>query len=202
MTETFNDAKQQRKLVDFASLPSKFPTHCHPPRFWEALGRTVATFGFLEEILAKAIFALTATTLYPVNEIEIEYKKWRSRLEGALSDPLYPLIESYSRALREHQNIDARQAETLLGHLEELPPVRNALCHGSWRAPNADGKSSLWYFNKKLERFETLVDETFLSEVQRHTCEASLRIIESVTSLGLNFPGSNSPGVSPWPASK
>ena len=34
------------------------------PQFWEQLGRTVATYGFLEEVLGKAIFAFTATRNY------------------------------------------------------------------------------------------------------------------------------------------
>jgi hypothetical protein len=38
--------------------------------FWEALGRTIATFGFLEEVLGKAIFAFTATTQYQESDID------------------------------------------------------------------------------------------------------------------------------------
>lgn len=40
-------------VVDVDALPGRFPTHLHEPAFWESLGRAVATFGFLEEILGK-----------------------------------------------------------------------------------------------------------------------------------------------------
>ena len=48
-------------IVDFKNLPQMFPTNRHEPQFWEMLGRTVATYGFLEETLGKAIFSFTAT---------------------------------------------------------------------------------------------------------------------------------------------
>jgi hypothetical protein len=47
--------------INRKELPPLFPTNRHQPDFWEALGRTIATFGFLELILAQAIFALTGT---------------------------------------------------------------------------------------------------------------------------------------------
>lgn len=66
-------------LLDRDRLPSDFPTHRHSSEFWEQLGRAVATFGFLEEILKKAIFALTATRPYTPDEIEEAFSKWRGK---------------------------------------------------------------------------------------------------------------------------
>ena len=57
-----SDDQPKRYMIDRSGLPVSYPTHAHQPEFWEALGRSVATFGFLEEVLLKAIFALTATT--------------------------------------------------------------------------------------------------------------------------------------------
>ena len=56
--------------ADPSTLPPHFPAHRHDRSFWESLGRTVATFGFLEEMLTKAVFALTATRRYGPDEIE------------------------------------------------------------------------------------------------------------------------------------
>jgi hypothetical protein len=64
-----------RFRVDFDKLPAQFPTHRHPVEFWEALGRVVATFGFLEETLGKAIFSFTATRQYPDTEIQAAYER-------------------------------------------------------------------------------------------------------------------------------
>lgn len=71
-------------LIDFNSLPKHFPTHRHDAKFWESLGRVVATFGYLEEILAKAIFSFTATKDYSEDEIEDAFSKWLPKLERAL----------------------------------------------------------------------------------------------------------------------
>ena len=58
----------------FQEFPT-YPTHKHDPIFWEALGRTIATFGFLEEVLGKAIYAFSKTRRDMQNETEAEYKK-------------------------------------------------------------------------------------------------------------------------------
>jgi len=39
---------QDRSIVNQDALPEKFPTHAHSETFWERIGRTIATFGFLE----------------------------------------------------------------------------------------------------------------------------------------------------------
>ena len=73
--------------VEFDNLPAQWPTYLHSPEFWEALGRAVATFGFLEEMLAQAIFSFTATRNYPEMEIEAVFEKWQETLEHTLSNP-------------------------------------------------------------------------------------------------------------------
>jgi hypothetical protein len=69
-----NDSEIKRFAVDIDRLPLHFPTHRHDAAFWEALGRAVATFGFLEEVLGKAIFALTATRKIAPDQIEAEHE--------------------------------------------------------------------------------------------------------------------------------
>jgi len=70
--------------VDISRLPEKFPTQMHESIFWEKLGRAVATFGFLEEILAKAIFSFTGMRSYDNSQIEEAFDKWLPKLEKAL----------------------------------------------------------------------------------------------------------------------
>ena len=91
-----DDSEPRRFLVNIQELPTDFPTHKHASEFWEALGRTVATFGYLEETLGKAIFAFTAMRRIPPNEQEAEFERWLPTLERALIDPLGGLIESYA----------------------------------------------------------------------------------------------------------
>ena len=50
-----NKEKPVGSAVDLDALPKQFPTHKHEGAFWESLGRAVATLGFLEEVVLKAI---------------------------------------------------------------------------------------------------------------------------------------------------
>ncbi len=131
-----------RSVVAFNQLPPNFPTQAHAPAFWEALGRAVATFGFLEETLGKAIFAYTGMREIPEEQITAAYEKWKLTLEHALSDTLGSLIDTYSKAVRDHGGATIENFDVLIDHLREAGRLRNVLCHGSWnKKPDAEGRS-------------------------------------------------------------
>ena len=185
-------------VVDFDKLPEKFPTHRHNTSFWESLGRTVATFGFLEETLTKAIFSFTATKPYSENEVHQAYEKWRPKLEKALTDQLGNLIETYGKAVREHPGSKIENFNEFLALLKKASKIRNVICHGSWRPPDSYGASIPFFVNRTLEVFETPVDTEFLEQVQRHTAELACAVYNTVTCMGWQFPGSNGPGEPIW----
>jgi hypothetical protein len=106
-------------IVDLDRLSDKFPTHRHEGAFWESLGRAVATFGFLEEVLGKAIFAFSATRPYNESEIEQAYSQWLLKLERALIDPLVNLIDAYAKAAREHPKAAVDNLDALLDNLRK-----------------------------------------------------------------------------------
>jgi hypothetical protein len=70
-----DEPKTNRFILNHKALPPQYPTNMHGAEFWEALGRAVATFGFLEEVLGKAIFSFTATGRIPEEKIEEEFEK-------------------------------------------------------------------------------------------------------------------------------
>ncbi|MGF1693935.1 hypothetical protein [Photobacterium kagoshimensis] len=178
-------------------LPEHFPTHKHTAVFWEGLGRTVATFGFLEETLLKSIFALSSTTQYPESEIELAYTKWCEVLERSVSDQLGSLIDTYGKCLRNYQT-QTIDLEYILIDLREAAKIRNVLCHGSWQAPDIAGGSVPFFVNRQKEIFDTAVDVEYLKQVQQHVKELSCSVINSVTQKGLQFPGSKGPGKPAW----
>ena len=190
--------KKSGHRINQDSLPDKFPTHSHEPVFWENLGRTVATFGFLEEVLSKAIFSFTATTQYEENEILKAYNDWLPKLERTLSDPLGGLIDTYGKSVRDNSMAEIENFDDLLNSLRDASKVRNVLCHGSWRLPDSKGASVPLYVNKQQEIFETAVDIDFLCQVQKHAADIACAVINTVTSMGWQFPGSNGPGKPIW----
>lgn len=177
------------------ALPARFPTHHHDALFWEALGRTVATFGFLETVLGKAIFSFTATQPYDASEIDSAYEKWLPELERALTDPLGNLIKKFGESVRKHPDATIQNLDDLLADLHQASNIRNVLCHGSWEPPDADGKSVPFFVNRKKEVFGTAIDCQFLNQVQQHVAELSCAIINTVTYMGWRFPGSSGPGM-------
>ncbi len=198
--EPLKDADSIRRFqVDFDKLPVQFPTHLHPAEFWEALGRVVATFGFLEETLGKAIFSFTATRQYPEMEIQAAYERWLPTLQRALSDPLGGLIDSYGKAVRENPKATISNLDDLTDHLRKASTIRNVLCHGSWnRRPDNQGRSLPFFVNRNSEVFETPVDLAYLNQVQRHATELACAVISTVTQMGYQFPGSTGPGEPIW----
>ena len=180
-------------VVDVDRLPPDFPTGRHDGAFWEALGRAVATFGFLEEVLGRAIFAFTATRQFSLDQIEAEYASWLPTLERALVDALGSLIDSYGRHARAHQNAP-EHLDDLLGKLREAAVWRNTICHGSWRAPDQHGRSLPFYVDRKRGVFETPVDIAMLKQLQRHVAELACAVVSTVTQMGYQFPGSNGAG--------
>jgi hypothetical protein len=187
----------KRHVIDvdkrFELYPN-YPTHRHSAEFWEALGRAVATFGFLEETLGTAIYAMTATKVIDESDVQAEFDKWLSTLQKALSDPLGALIDTYGKSVRENQSSTISNLDDLLNDLREASQVRNILCHGSWRAPDAKGCSLPLFVKWDGKIFQTPIDVNYLTQVQRHVAELIFAIMNTITHMGYQFPGNIGPG--------
>lgn len=184
-----------RSVINRDQLPNLFPTHHMQPEFWEQLGRTVGTFGFLEEVLGKAIFALTATREYPDDKLEEAYLQWLPLLERALSDQLWNLAETFGKAAREHPECTLQNLDDLIEDLKQASKIRNVLCHASWRSPDAQGFSIPLFVTKRGEVFETPINIDWLRQVQAHTANLVCTVIDTVTHMGWQFPGGAGPGL-------
>ncbi|MCM2347911.1 hypothetical protein [Acidovorax soli] len=185
-------------IIDREAIHPLFPTHLHTADFWEQLGRTIATFGFLEDTLAKAIFAFTATTKYSEVEAQKVLEKWPSVLENAMIETLHRLAKIYGQVVRDHHDADVKNVSDLVDNIKQAADIRNALCHGLWQAPEPSGKSPLSYFNNKMEKFDTPIDVAWLKKVQNHVVTISCDVIDSVAVMGWQFPGGTGPGSPIW----
>lgn len=189
------DETPKKFMADLSAAPQDFPTHLHPPEFWEELGRTVGTFGFLEMTLGRAIFAVTGTREIPEAQAEEELPKWAKTLEQALKNSLNELINDFGEAVRHNPRCEITNLDVLLSRLSEVSKLRNVLCHGSWDKPNEKGQCSVFFVNRKLMAFDTLVDISFLRQLRASVCELIAAVVTTVTIMGYQFPGSNGPGI-------
>ena len=198
MERPMAEEKRTGYVVNFASLPEKYPTHAHEPSFWESLGRTVATFGFLEEVLSKAIFSFIATRPYNEEEIQEAYEKWFPTLEHALTDTLRPLIDTYERSVRGHPDAAIDHFDDMLDDLRKASEFRNILCHGSWRPPDSAGAAYPFFVDRKKRVFDGSFDVHSLARLQNQVTDLACMVISTVTCMGWQFPGSNGPGKVIW----
>ena len=185
----------ESNTVNQSRLPPNFPTHGHHPEFWEQLGRCVATFGLLEEVLGKAIFAFTATTLYQTHEIDVAYTSWPSQLEKALYEPLAGLITAFEKAGRANQSCDHTQLELLVQELNKAAQIRNLLRHGSSQLPDSKRASIPFFVNRKVQVFDTPIDTNSLKQIQASTANLICSVVDTITRMGFQFPGSGGPGI-------
>lgn len=190
------------KLNRSAFRPN-YPTHAHSPEFWEELGRTVATFGFLEDVLVKAYFAITGTTSYDWKtdeEAKAAIEQWGEQLALAMADTLVSLAQKYAASVRRNKTTSFPEIDALEASIKKAAESRNALCHGFWGIPDSSGKSELSYFSmpgKKianLQKFEALIDIAWLRQLRTEAFELACDVIDSVTVMGYQFPSSAGPG--------
>ena len=173
--------------------PELFPTHKHPPEFWEELGRVVATFGCLEYTLFQAYFLFTGNQKYPeethtIEEMIEKIKEWESEVGEALSDTLWWLIIKFEKAIRDYPNAETDGLEELLAHLKKVVDIRNMFCHAFWSSPDSRGYTNPFYFKRNFEYFDTPVDLTFLKLSRQHTAELIGLVLNALSSNGLELP--------------
>jgi hypothetical protein len=96
--------------------------------------------------------------------------------------------------VRSHGDATIENLDEILVVLRKASTIRNVLCHGSWAKPDELGRSTPFFVNRQMEKFEGEVDVAFLAQVQRHTVELISAVIDTVTHMGWQFPGSNGPG--------
>lgn len=194
------DTGIKRYVVNINSLPELYPTEEYSAQFWEHLGRAIATFSFLEGILKRAIFAFTATRQYDsAEETEAVYEAWLLQLQQVLTDQLWNLAEKYGEAVRNNADSTIPNVNTLVGEIKEAARIRNVLCHGAWlNIPNGEGKAVPFFVNKNNKKFAMPIDIDYLRNVQQRIAKLACIVINSVTHMGWQFPGSMGPGKPIW----
>ena len=188
-----SETHRARYNVARERMPDRWPTHRCPAGFWEELGRTIATFGFLEDCLTRANLALTASREYEsVEDAEQAFGVWERDLERSLDESLGVLIERFVRALsKDHQFREAyvKEIET---KLHKIADWRNALCHGSWTDYDRRSEmATLRYWPRKgwREHSEQPISRENLEAICRDVVDITCRVIDAVTSDDIQFPG-------------
>lgn len=185
-------------MIDREQLPKDWPTSPGEAAFWTELGRAVATFTFLEDTLARAHFALTATRRYDdFEQANAAYSQWMKQLEQSLTDSLNPLTDKIEKAFEGDNRVPPDIGASIVARLRELRVWRNALCHGTWENFATDGSAHLRHFRKGSDGPEQLQDRLTLetiSSIRAETTELTISVVDIVAAAGVRLPGSALPG--------
>lgn len=187
--------------VDRAHLPDRWPTHLCPADFWEELGRTIAAFGFLEDSLQRANLAITATREYKsVQEAEEAFKTWERDLGLSMDETLGTLVNRFVTALKDDERYSPRDEQEIGKRLKDVAWWRNALCHGAWTDyDSTSGLAALRYWprgkwSEQLEHGDRRLSRDDLARIRSAAIEIAIAVIDAVTTRGIAFPGTESPG--------
>ena len=185
-------------IVDRARLPEDWPTNRGSSAFWEQLGRTVATFSHLEDMMARAWFGLTATREFEdMEQAETAFPEWEKAVKETLTDSLYSLRKKLNKAFEDDDRVSNEVADAYLARLDELRVWRNALCHGAWQGFQEDGSVGLRHFtrrDKEPESLENCLSVETLFSIRAATVDATADLVDILSAAGVRFPGTALPG--------
>ena len=186
-------------VVDRARLPEHWPTNRGSSAFWEQLGRTVATFSHLEDMMARAWFGLTATREFEnMEQAQAAFLEWEKALKVSLTDSLHSLTKKLKRAFNDDDRVPTEVAGAYLARLDELRVWRNALCHGAWQGFEDDGSVGLRHFRRGddgPESLENRLSVATLSSIRAATVDLTADLVDILSAAGVHFPGTVLPGV-------
>ena len=168
-----------------------WPVDQGPSNFWQELGRTVATFGYLEYILASTCYALLTTgerakALLDAGD-DNALSEWFKRVTRTHVDSLHGLTREFDRVIHESSRIPHNVRENLVERLKELKPFRNALCHGAWLSIDDNGLAHLHHvfpYEGIWAGFEPEFTIKDLSDIRGRTVDTIFQIAEVASIAG------------------
>ncbi len=191
-----------RVMDVYEKLGARVPTTpVHEPpvcqdRLWEEIGRTVATFGMLEDLLPRALYVITGhASVDETKNANQQVESWCAGLIKNMSDTLCGLAHSLEAAWTERDGLLHQENANLVQEIQILAGFRNRVCHATYQdfvAPDVlhtrDGPSDSVIVNETVEAGT-------IGELQ----DARLRVVATIAALRIEvrtkcrsgFPGAN-----------
>ena len=157
-----------------------------PDNFWIELGKTVAYFGWPEDILKRLIVELpgigiTKEELWEKNEADLQ--KEREKIYKMMASSLYHLIKKLKGMLK---MLEDDSCAGLIKRLNQVKDERYMLFHGMWYERES-GKSFCVKFGYLKENQLVYEKSTYNIEKIRKTKDEIINITHSYIELGRKY---------------
>lgn len=168
-------------------VPDGWPTHELPSDLCEEIGRTIATFGFLEYVIKRAILELSKPTK-SINDSD--YKEWERSLELTATTAMAKLTGKLGEVLEPDSRLSQVRVTRIVEVIKEKADLHNALCHGTWiQYDPASGDATLQYFPRNDPRHSQFVlSRAILARVRYETVEVAREVMGAVKWKVPGFP--------------
>lgn len=157
--------------------------HALPDDFAAALGRAVAGFGWLEEVIKRTIYVLDRVRLAD-DLSQADMQRWLRRISDIADDSMGTLVEQLDAALRRHPGVKGR--DQLNDRLVEIKLLRNLLCHASWRPADQPGRWHPAFVNTHGQAFADDMGVEDLHRITADTRDLGHQIIQIMRDTGID----------------
>ncbi|MDO5613468.1 MAG: hypothetical protein Q4G14_09545 [Paracoccus sp. (in: a-proteobacteria)] len=151
------------------------------PDMAQAIGHAVASFGFLEESLKRAIYSLTLKGLGE-SASDAALQDWIERMENLADDSMGTLIDAFAAASRDS---GAEGRKPLIAELRDIRKLRNLICHASWRPTHTEGLWQPTFINTKGAPPPGPMTATEVNRLRDQTLAAARRCLAIMRATGI-----------------
>jgi len=110
------------------------PIHDPSSALWEQIGRTVASFGMLEDLLPRALYIITGHRRIDHEEDgKLQVSAWCAQLIKSMSDTLGGLAHSLEAAWNVRDGELLPKNAEVVRQMRELTTIRNRVCHAAYQ---------------------------------------------------------------------
>ena len=173
-------------------------TQVHDPTgpLWEEIGRNVATFGMLEDLLPRALYIITGhQRVDEAEDAKQKVEEWCAELIKSMSDTLGGLAHSLETAWKERDGGLYPENAEIVQEIRALAKVRNRVCHATYQDFMAPDVAQMSDRANDPEVDNTAQEADAISALQ----DARLRVVAAIAALRTEvriryqsgFPGTN-----------
>ena len=152
-----------------------------PDDFAAQIGHAVSGFGFLEEALKRAIFAMSRSGLGNSPD-DRALAKWLERMEDVADDSLGTLIEQF---IKQMGPAASHETATLETDLRNIRRSRNLLCHASWRPTGKPGQWHPSFLNTKGATFAEDLSAGDIAAIHADTLAVAAKVVAIMRATGI-----------------